>query len=969
MSSDGKQIKQLGNYVLKKKLGQGGMGSVYLAEQKSLNRLVAIKVLSLALSQDEDFVKRFQREAHLAANLNHPNVVKIYDIAQQDDLHYFVMEYVKGKSLNELLKDKDPPSLEESVNIIAKTASGLQYAHEQGVIHRDIKGSNIMVDEHGEPKIMDFGLARAAQGSKLTATGAVLGTPTCMSPEQALGNPVDHRTDIYSLGVVLYELLCGEVPFQAETPHGILYQHIHEPPPSLRQRNSDVPESLVGIVEHCLEKEPVDRFRSAGDFGSALVPPSDRTIVTETPLDPAKEPAARKKGSPALKVMVVLAVVLAVAVAGGLWFAKSQRNVDKKGAEKKRSKGTATVDDVIDARTSAKTVRTTAETAGAKEHANSVMEEGNNSFKRAEEYDRLQAFDKAKDAYDAAASKFTEAKTTATQMKSEIAILSKAKKSMEQAVSEAKKNEASKHASSLNTQAEDKRREGESFEQGGDRLKASKAYDSASSLYVAAAKEAGVEFSRLAAVKEAAEKTEADSARTSMASAKTRARNAEAETYAKSDYGSGESREAEGDTAYNKKHFITARSKYDDAESSYSSAANKAPKEKVRLQAKNSADAAKLRMEEEKHEAEKEEASEYAKPDWDSAKSYELQGDSAYSRGDYVTAKSKYAKATNTYNDAALEAQEEENRIQAKKLAEQAEKKMAVAKREAEKERASEHAKSEWDSAKSYESQGDSAYVRGEYKAAGNNYASAEAKYRGSASAARVAPKVGETRRFAGIEFVWIPPGTFQMGANSSDSDEKPVHAVTISKGFWMGKYEVSQTEWKSVMDSNPSHFKSDSNSVDSVSWDVAQEFIKRLNAKGQGHFRLPTEAEWEYACRANTTTAYSFGSRESSLGSYASYTNNSDGKTHPVGQRKPNPWGLYDMHGNVWEWCHDWYDENYYSKSPSQDPEGADSGSYRVLRGGSWGDTPGRLRSASRYWRYPSHKSGKFGFRLLKDL
>ena len=195
------------------------------------------------------------------------------------------------------------------------------------------------------------------------------------------------------------------------------------------------------------------------------------------------------------------------------------------------------------------------------------------------------------------------------------------------------------------------------------------------------------------------------------------------------------------------------------------------------------------------------------------------------------------------------------------------------------------------------------------------------------------APKT--VRNSIGMEFVLIPAGTFQMGSNDGDSDEKPVHTVRLSRPFYLGKYEVTQAQWEAVMGNNPSQFKGDSNRpVEQVSWDDVQEFIRRLNTKESGaRYRLPTEAEWEYAARAGSTTAYSFGDGVGQLGQYAWYDGNAGNTTHPVGQLQPNAWGLYDMHGNVWEWVQDWQ-WDAMRVVQSQNPAGSQSGSARVRSG-----------------------------------
>ncbi len=217
------------------------------------------------------------------------------------------------------------------------------------------------------------------------------------------------------------------------------------------------------------------------------------------------------------------------------------------------------------------------------------------------------------------------------------------------------------------------------------------------------------------------------------------------------------------------------------------------------------------------------------------------------------------------------------------------------------------------------------------------------------------------------MKFVLIPAGEFQMGSTDGDDNERLVHTVRISQPFYLGKYPVTQAQWEAVMKNNPSRFKGDPNRpVEMVSWEEVQDFIRQLNEReGVSSYRLPTEAEWEYAARAGSTTAYSFGDDSSQLGEYAWYWGNAEKTTHSVGQLEPNAWGLYDMHGNVWEWIHDWYGE--YPTEAVTDPSGPSSGSYRVLRGGGWLDGAGRCRSASRLNGTPGDRSYDLGFRLLR--
>ena len=225
-----------------------------------------------------------------------------------------------------------------------------------------------------------------------------------------------------------------------------------------------------------------------------------------------------------------------------------------------------------------------------------------------------------------------------------------------------------------------------------------------------------------------------------------------------------------------------------------------------------------------------------------------------------------------------------------------------------------------------------------------------------------------------GMEFVLVPAGEFEMGSCSEEKDrldcEYPVHKVTIKNSFYLGKSSVTQKQWKKIMGNNPSHFKGEDRPVEMISWKEVQAFVQKLNAKeSTDKYRLPSEAEWEYACRAGTQTRYFFGDDESKLNEYAWYAENSGSKTHSISQKKPNPWGLYDVHGNVWEWVQDEWHENY-NGAPSngivwKDEDSSD----RVSRGGSWYCTTLFCRSAGRFKREAESRFSNLGFRLLREL
>ena len=215
-----------------------------------------------------------------------------------------------------------------------------------------------------------------------------------------------------------------------------------------------------------------------------------------------------------------------------------------------------------------------------------------------------------------------------------------------------------------------------------------------------------------------------------------------------------------------------------------------------------------------------------------------------------------------------------------------------------------------------------------------------------------------------GMSFVLIPAGEFMLGSNDGYDDEKPVHRVRITKPFYMGVTEVTQRQYDWVVGENPSYFKGADNPVEQVSWSAVTEFCKIMSQRAQKTVRLPTEAEWEYACRAGSTGKYCFGNSERQLGDYAWYDDNSGNKTHPVGQKKPNAWGLYDMHGSVLEWCADWYGE--YPPGEVSDPTGPSTGRYRVVRGGSWRYYANYSRSANRYYCDPTFTYFSLGFRVV---
>ena len=258
-------------FQVERSLGQGGMGAVFLAIDQKIGEQVALKVIASNLAEDPTAAERFRREVGAARKITHVNVIRIHDLEEDGRLLFLSMEYFPGMDLEELLSRRGVLPLAEARPILVQICDALSAAHRVGVIHRDLKPGNVLVNEQGEVRVIDFGLAKASYMHSMTATGLIMGTPEYMAPEQVRGRTTDHRTDIYALGVLAYTLLCGQPPFRGDTPIAVGFQHCAEPPRPLRELKPDLPQALDAAVLKCLEKDPADRFDSVADFKKALV--------------------------------------------------------------------------------------------------------------------------------------------------------------------------------------------------------------------------------------------------------------------------------------------------------------------------------------------------------------------------------------------------------------------------------------------------------------------------------------------------------------------------------------------------------------------------------------------------------------------------------------------------------------------------------------------------------------------------
>jgi serine/threonine-protein kinase len=298
-----------GRYRIQRKLGAGGMADVYLAEDQELGRRVAIKILNGRHANDDQFIERFRREAKNAAALNHPNIVSIYDRGEAEDTYYIAMEFLDGRTLKELVVGRGAAPINVAIEYARQILSALRFAHRHGIVHRDIKPHNVLVDGEGRVKVTDFGIARAGT-SQMTETGSIVGTAQYLSPEQARGGEVDPRSDLYSLGIVLYELLTGKTPFDGETPVEIAMKHLSNTPQPPSKLRPDIPPELDMVVMRALAKNPDDRYQSADEMEADLERVARGARVSAATVDTATQ-VLRRPATPSVAEAATAATMIA----------------------------------------------------------------------------------------------------------------------------------------------------------------------------------------------------------------------------------------------------------------------------------------------------------------------------------------------------------------------------------------------------------------------------------------------------------------------------------------------------------------------------------------------------------------------------------------------------------------------------------------------------------------------------------
>ena len=732
----GEEIKIPG-YKIIKELGQGGMAKVYYGIQERLEREVAIKILLPSMTEQTNTRQRFIKEAKTAAKLSHPNIITIHDVGNYGLTFYIAMEYIKGGSLKDRIKERGKIEIDESLNIIESISKALDYAHSKGFIHRDIKPENIMFRKDGTPVLVDFGIAKAVgSNTRLTKTGMSIGTPHYMSPEQARGKELDGRSDYYSLGVVFYEMLTGKVPYDAEDSIAIAVKHIQEPVPKLPQSLS----KYQIILDKMMAKDKEERIKSGKEL---------REIIS--------------------KLRTGEQVVVEVEES------KKREGMEEKKNEEKISKG------------------------------------------------------------------MKEAEQAAYEIAIEIGTLDAYEKYL-------KKFPWGKHVKEI----EDKIREIRDREKAEDEFyEVAKLYDDITG------------------------------------------------------YMKYLERYPDG------KYSIEVKKRIEEIDGIIKTD-NKEKEEKDGIE--------KSKEKNTQHIGEKErivkEEDEYLKKENDKTEKEERKEE----RKDEIS-KGDVKEEQEIIRD-------EKQYIKEEKIKKREAKKLKVKDINKIKEVAQQLYKNEFG--------------------------------------------VWEAEFLYEIKMIYVEGGEFLMGSPDDDEEaydnEKPQHKVYVDS-FWIGKYEVTQKLWKEIMGSNPSYFKGDNLPVERVSWEDVQKFIRKLNQKTKLKFRLPTEAEWEYACRGGKLSKGYKYSGSDNPDEVAWYDKNSDYKAHPVGLKKLNELGIYDMSGNVWEWIQDSYKDNYYPKKHDKKMNKSKKSFYFVRRGGSWFDYVKSLRCVNRSNGNASLKSRDVGFRLIIDF
>jgi formylglycine-generating enzyme required for sulfatase activity/serine/threonine protein kinase len=1008
----------LGNYLILDRLGSGGMGQVFRARHRRMDRVVAVKVLQKKSVDSPEAIARFQREMKAAAKLAHPNIVTAHDADEAAGLHFLVMEYVAGSDLAQVVKDQGPMAVGQALNCVLQAARGLAHAHAKGVVHRDIKPSNLLLDSEGVVKILDMGLARlsdpladphAVEGQNLTHSGSIMGTIDYMAPEQAMDSrQADARSDIYGLGCTLHFLLTGRPPYGGDTILKRLTAHQQAAIPALSASRPEIPAVLQTAFSRMVAKQPAARYQSMTETVAALEacvagsesalailpeavmplpaaiavaikPSSDVSNFESIRLPDGGRQRRGPRKATSKKPLAIGAAILLLATGAAIAIVSRPGDeapqVVQTALEEPGSSSKPVTASPVDTRASSEAPAATspeplaAETQSVTLSAKPPVPTPPLSVKVAEPAPvtpasvpapAVQAPEVASTPSGAAP------RTVAMAPEGANAAPADGKLPIPTAAAQGQAerlvNDVFKDDYALAKQVDGKLALGKKL-----LAEAQKTADDPASRYVM------LREARKLAI-EAADPALAESAIGILASHF--ALDPLKDLAAALEDMAGKSHPAAAnksiaEAATSRVEEALATDEFDAARRFADVAVAAARKAKDAQSVKQAVELSKaVTAAAQQHEAwQKAQAKLRESPD-DPEANLSVGRYLCLVQGDWPQGLPYLAKGTSGPLQE-LAAKSLSPPGDAAALADLGDAWWTAADKRKGKDKADLRAGAAYWYSQAEAGLTGLAKTRVEKRLAelGGKVAAARSAANGKSLPGTLdvplAPGVA-------IRLRLIPAGKFTMGspaveAGMRQADEQQ-HEVTISMPFYMGVTEVTQAQWQAVMGNHRSSFQGPpERPVELVSWNECQQFIERLNESPGGQslrFRLPTEAEWEYACRSGTTTNHSFGDDFSVLPDYAWLKMSSGGTTHAVGELKPNPWGLYDMHGNVFEWCADWYED--YPTSPQVDPLGPASGKDRSLRGGSYNNSPGVHRSARRDHQLPDYRNQNIGFRLV---
>ncbi len=950
----------LDKYSIEEKIGSGGMADVYLAQDTVMQRRVVLKVLPPEFVRDQERVARFTKEVRNSAGLQHPHIVTVYDVGQAEGYYYYTMSYLPNGDLKE--KIANGMEIPDALSVLKQMAQALSYAHGKGFVHRDIKTENILFDDEDRAVLTDFGIAKAmGSGTRMTATGMSIGTPHYMSPEQARGRDVDGRSDLYSLGVILFEMLTGEVPYQAEDTFAVSHMHVNDPVPTLPEHLSRYQPLIYGLMA----KDPESRFSTPDALLKALnhlelgEEPELSGKTVQKPAVKGKKGIARKMGPLGWTLGGAAAALI---VAGLVYFLMSPDNKLPPGSgggpiAKKTPKGKKTSPGK-DISSGQAILRLSTNPEGAR-----VFLEGNELGKTPLFRDDLPSGDyilKIDKKYYLPEKMDISLKDNEVRKKEfdldkgqgKITVLSNPQEAKVYLDGKYEKGrtpltlegvEAGEHLVRVQKDhyyPEDKKiavhidetsrmdvslKGGDLVEYKNKWIKPNKAVNN---LLSAARKD--IRADRLTSPK---------------------GRNA-LEKYARVlDLEPGNKEAEKGKQDIVERYIRMSKDALDKGDLNqagrYLKNAAKVGKKQDSIQEmENRLAEVRKKRKNRVHNLLAE-----AKKDFQANRLTTPEGNNALDKYEQVleidpdnsNAEQGKKKIVQKYLDLAKEAIEDYKVDQAKEYVDKA-RQVGVLKSEIDR----------------------------------------------VASNIR-APQPGDTwtEPVTGMEFVWVEGGCYQMGTEGGDHNEDPAHEVCVD-GFWMAKYEVTLNQYREYLqsskitkgvdwddpdcpiekeDSYPlsgNEFSEKKNQpMIEVNWEGARAFAQWLSRESGKDFSLPTEAEWEYAARSRGKRQEFSG--DDDVDDVAWYGEDWDNdNTHEVGGKDPNGLGIYDMSGNVWEWCRDVYDAGGYSRHSKINPVVTSEGSKRVHRGGGWSsDDSNSVRTYNRYGHEPDFTNKDLGFRL----